>query len=133
MPKVSISEAARLAGKPRSTIHRHINQGKISKEKNGLGNPVIDVAELERVYGSFKEVNTKQTEAKGHSETGNTNLADREELAVLRREVELLNGQISYLQESCNHWRQQATALLSTPQRQSLWSKLFGKDRTESS
>lgn len=132
MPKVSISEAARLAGKPRSTIHRHINQGKISKEKNGLGNPVLDVSELERVYGPLKEADTKRTVAKGHSEADITTSADREELAVLRREVELLNKHISYLQEACDHWRQQATALLSAPKHQSLWSRLFGKDKSES-
>ena len=55
MAKVSISEAARLTGKSRVTIHRHIEKGKLTKEQDGLGNPVLDVAELERVYGTLQQ------------------------------------------------------------------------------
>ena len=55
MAKVSLSEAARLTGKSRVTIHRHIEKGKLTKEKDGLGNPVLDVSELERVYGALQQ------------------------------------------------------------------------------
>jgi hypothetical protein len=51
MAKISISEASRRTGKPRSTLHRHIRTGKLSREFNELGNPIIDMSELERVYG----------------------------------------------------------------------------------
>lgn len=57
MAIVTISEAARLTGKSRQTLHRHIVTGKLSKcntEANGIG---IDTSELLRVYGSIKDYN----------------------------------------------------------------------------
>lgn len=53
MAKISISEASRLTGKNRSTLHRHIKSGKLSKIMDG-DTPVIDTSELVRVYPSFK-------------------------------------------------------------------------------
>lgn len=57
---VSISEASRLTGKTRATIHRHINAGKLSKVINDAGGYGIDIAELIRVYGSIKDSDNKQ-------------------------------------------------------------------------
>lgn len=48
MAIVSISEASRLTGKTRATIHRHINTGKISKTKDDTGATGIDISELIR-------------------------------------------------------------------------------------
>lgn len=53
MAKISISEASRLTGKNRSTLHRHIKSGKLSKIMDG-DTPVLDTSELVRVYPSFK-------------------------------------------------------------------------------
>lgn len=50
MAIVSISEASRLTGKTRATIHRHINTGKLSKIRDDTGNIGIDISELTRVY-----------------------------------------------------------------------------------
>lgn len=50
MAIVSISEASRLTGKTRATIHRHINTGKLSKTKDDTGAIGIDISELVRVY-----------------------------------------------------------------------------------
>ena len=60
MAKISISEAARLTGKNRSTLHRHIKTGKLSKDSDDEGNPVLDTSELARVYPSFKVPVAKQ-------------------------------------------------------------------------
>ena len=51
---VSISEAARLVGKSRGTLYRHNKAGELSFEKDHEGSPVIQVAELMRVYKSLK-------------------------------------------------------------------------------
>lgn len=51
MAIVSISEAARLTGKSRTTVQRNIAAGKLSKSSNGDG---VDTAELLRVFGAFK-------------------------------------------------------------------------------
>ena len=56
--KLNITDAAKAVGKPRSTLYRHMNNGKVSSEDDGEGNKVIDVSELQRVYG---EVNTGAT------------------------------------------------------------------------
>lgn len=54
MPLVSISEAARLTGKARSTLHKYIKQGKLSTT-TGSDNITkkIDISELFRVFGDI--------------------------------------------------------------------------------
>jgi|GEM_PF-1483404 len=55
MAKVSISEAARLAGISRQHLYkRYINSGALSVEKDGENPPVIDTSELIRVFGELK-------------------------------------------------------------------------------
>jgi len=53
MALVSISEAARLTKKGRSTIQRHMKQGKLSISYDDTGASKIDTSELLRAYGSF--------------------------------------------------------------------------------
>jgi hypothetical protein len=53
MAKLNITQAAQAVGKHRSTLQRHIKDGTLSVEKDGAGNPVVDVSELQRVYGNF--------------------------------------------------------------------------------
>ena len=51
MPKVTVSEAARLSGVPRSSIYKKIKTGEMSFEKID-GRTVIDPSELARVFPS---------------------------------------------------------------------------------
>ena len=51
--KLNITDASKAIGKPRSTLYRHIDKGKVSAEEDGEGNTVIDVSELQRVYGAL--------------------------------------------------------------------------------
>jgi Helix-turn-helix domain len=53
MAKVNISQAARMAGVSRPTIHKKINEGALSAEKAN-GQTFIDVSELERVFGTLR-------------------------------------------------------------------------------
>jgi hypothetical protein len=46
MAKVGLQRAAELTGKSRSTIHRAMNAGRLSYEKNESGERLIDVSEL---------------------------------------------------------------------------------------
>lgn len=50
---VGISEAARLAGVSRSTIHRSIKSGRLSATSKRGGGKSIDTSELERVFGAL--------------------------------------------------------------------------------
>ena len=61
MPKLNMSQAARAAGKSRKTLYRHIDAGKLSMEKDATDNPVIDVSELQRVYGDLNMNATNDT------------------------------------------------------------------------
>lgn len=122
MPKVSISEAARLTGKPRSTLHRHIASGALSKESDGQGRPVLDISELERVYGPLGQAGVLQSGAVLHPATTKTVAADRVEIEGLRRENALLRGELEDVkrerekwQEEADSWRKQAIALLPGP------------------
>jgi FtsZ-binding cell division protein ZapB len=120
MTKISISEAARLTGKPRSTLHRHIGNGTLSKESDGQGKPVLDLAEIERVYGPLLQADMKQNGAMRHPATSDTVAANRAEIEGLRRENSLLYSQLEDAkqqrqkwQQEADSWRQQATALLT--------------------
>ena len=51
--KVSIAEAEKLTGKSIKSIYRHISQGILTCSQNAQGQKVVDIAELERVYGTL--------------------------------------------------------------------------------
>ena len=51
--KVTIAEAEKLTGKSIKTIYRHISQGILTCSQNAQGQKVVDIAELERVYGTL--------------------------------------------------------------------------------
>lgn len=61
MSKVSISEAARLAGITRQYFYKkYINSGVISVERDKEDKPVIDTAEIFRVCGELKGGDSKK-------------------------------------------------------------------------
>lgn len=109
-----------MTGKARSTIQRHAGKGKLTVEKDGKGNPVIDLSELERVYGEVLQPDMEQPVAMRQSappnDTGGVGNVQaeikrlREERERERRQLEEV---ISDLRQDRNHWRQQATALLT--------------------
>lgn len=51
MAKVSISEASRLTGKSRTTLHRLIKTGELSTCSGVRNTKMIDISELIRVFG----------------------------------------------------------------------------------
>ena len=61
MGLVSITEAAKLVGKARTTLYRAVASGRISATINATGETVIDIAELVRVYGELH--NTRNSSA----------------------------------------------------------------------
>ena len=60
--KITIAEAAKLTGKSVPTLHRHTNCGKLSFSKNEKGEKVVDIAELERCYGTLKTLESDNQE-----------------------------------------------------------------------
>jgi IS30 family transposase len=85
--QVSIEQAAKLTGKHRSTITRHIKAGKLSKADKG-----IDTAELIRVYGELKNSNESRNDAKT-----NDSLSEREK--ILLHQIESLEKDKVWFQD----------------------------------
>lgn len=96
MAKVSISEAARLTGKSRTTLHRLIKTGELSTCHGARNARMVDVSELIRVFGSLEHRPSEQVTAQvdGHSDTG-TYAQNEQVIAQLRQEVEHLKTLVS--------------------------------------
>lgn len=63
MAKVSVSEAARLAGISRTNFYKnYIHTGKITVEQNVQQKPVVDTSEILRVFGQFKGLQNKRND-----------------------------------------------------------------------
>ena len=60
MAKISISEAARLTGKSRTTLHRLINTGELSTCHGARNARMVDISELIRVFGPLEHRPSEQ-------------------------------------------------------------------------
>jgi len=103
MPLVSARDAAKLAGKDRSTILRAIETGRMSAQKTERGY-LIDPAELERVFGPLRppDANADAPPEVAYAEVARA--------ATLEREVELLR-------EMQRQWEEERTFLRSMLER----------------
>ena len=104
MAIVSISEASRLTGKTRATIHRHINTGKLSKTKDDIGIVGVDISELIRVYNIKIDtpdscMNTVKIEQ--HNTT-----IDTGELNTLKTRLALLEAENHHLKDHVDSLKQ---------------------------
>jgi len=92
MVQVSISEAARLTGKSRKTLHTYISSGKLTKVTDNQGKPKLDTSELIRVFGNIsitQETVNPQSQISYHV-TPETVTAHTLEINVLKKEIALL-------------------------------------------
>ena len=133
---LTLTQAAQQANRTRSTLFKAIKGGRLSATKDEQGHFLIDPAELSRVYNTVNVSLVVQTEHQ----------VDTSEIEFLRRENETLKKQIEWdrkqierEQENTDHWRNQATMLLThqpakhepdTPVKSRLFDKLFGKPRS---
>lgn len=107
MPELSLSQAAKLTGKSKSTINRAIKTGKISATRHEDGSYSIDLSELSRTFSLEPQRGSERRDA----EPDGTRFLERIEAleAMLNREREI----VADLKEDRDRWRQQATALLT--------------------
>ncbi|WP_241365366.1 DNA-binding protein [Klebsiella pneumoniae] len=92
MARVSISEAARLKGKSRTTLHRLLKAGDLSTCSGERNAKMVDTSELLRVLGPFEQ-------PKGEHHSGqvsgqrDTASADQREQVIrhLKQAIEHLN------------------------------------------
>jgi hypothetical protein len=106
MAKVNVSQAAQMAGVSRSTIHKQLNAGKLSAERMD-GKTLIDVSELERVFGTLVPPGTLKPNRR------NTQLDTPQITAILQSQIELLQRELDVT-------RQERDRLLTIIERQAL-------------
>lgn len=125
MAKVGAQRAAELTGKSKSTIQRAMNNGKISFDVDSSGRRVIDVSELERVYGLKKSsmVADVQPEVSADNaiqhelEKAKTMLETermRMRIKMLEEQVHSLQKQLDDMSSQRDKWQQQSQQLLIT-------------------
>ena len=127
MPYLTLGQAAKECGKQKSTLLNAINKGRLSASKDDKGQWQIDPAELFRVF--------QVQHQNEHRETPNEHPETAQHLAeLLERERKLLLEQIADLKADRDHWRNQATMLLThqetpkdEPVKSRLYEKLFGR------
>ncbi len=92
MARVSISEAARLTGKSRTTLHRLIKAGDLSTCSGERNAKMVDTSELLRVFGPFEQPKGEHHSGQV-SEQRDTASADQSEQVIrhLKQEIEHLN------------------------------------------
>jgi len=96
MAKISISEAARLTGKSRTTLHRLIKTGELSTCHGARNARMVDVSELIRVFGPLEHRPSEQVPAQDSEHSGTGVSAQNEQvIAQLRQEVEHLKTLVS--------------------------------------
>lgn len=126
MAVVSISEAARLAGKSRKTIQRYVADGRISLSQHVAGGKGIDTSELVRVFGELSQSTpalSHETESQSVSPTVPPEVAAT--LALLQAENALLKAQIEAKDANLADLRQSLRLLehAPSPKRRWWWSK----------
>lgn len=96
MAKVSISEAARLTGKSRTTLHRLINTGALSTCHGERNARLVDTSELLRVFGAFSLPQNEQLSEQHDEQRVTASDTENEQvISALKQEVEHLRTLVS--------------------------------------
>ncbi len=128
----TLKQAAEAAGKSKPTILRAIQKGRISAARDEHGGWLIEPAELHRVYPPQAEADTRNDT---HTSTDAMVALQREievrdeTIAALKDQLEREREISADLQQDRDHWRQQATALLTDQREKSLQKATEGRWR----
>jgi len=112
MALVSISEAARLTGKARSTLHKYIKQGKLSTTTDQITkNKSVETSELIRIFGKISTSKTTDgdsvtSESKLQQATHNETQSLQIKLQLLEQENTHLKAQKELLSKNLDDIRQ---------------------------
>lgn len=111
MSKLTLSEALDYVDVSRSKLYQDSADGTISTEKNKQGKKVVDVSELERVYGKLRnpemDNEASETDSHGHTESSNgqhpssngTSPHPSESVQLLELQVSMLETQLQQAAE----------------------------------
>jgi len=125
MAKVGAQRAAVLTGKSKSTIQRAMNSGKLSFELDQNKRRVIDVSELERVFGIKQQSLQQPASNSSVPKVKNTNedIDAAVEKERMKMQIKMLEQQLSTAEERLDDladqrdkWEKQASQVLITSQ-----------------
>lgn len=124
MAKVGAQRAAELTGRSKSTVQRSMNSGKLSFEIDANGRRLIDVSELDRVFGLLPQNgNTGSAQQETTSQSELQRAADMLEIERLKMRVRGLEEQLEITREQLEDmrgqrdlWQKQSQQILITSQ-----------------
>ncbi|PZQ46345.1 MAG: entry exclusion 1 domain-containing protein [Micavibrio aeruginosavorus] len=124
MAKVGAQRAAELTGRSKSTVQRSMNSGKLSFEIDGNGRRLIDVSELDRVFGLLPQGSAPASQSEGNSPQAELqNAANLLEIERLKMRVRALEDQLEMTREQLEDmrgqrdlWQKQSQQILITSQ-----------------
>lgn len=121
MAKVGLQKAADLSGKSKATIQRAMKSGRLSFELDESGDKVIDMSELERVYGPFPSKSAGESEAIIRAELQRSqDLLEVERMKMrvrgLEDQLHMTKEQLDDMREQRDQWQKQAQQILITNQ-----------------
>ncbi len=123
MAKVGAQRAAVLTGKSKSTIQRAMNSGKLSYELDRNKRRIIDVSELERVFGIVQtapQPTAAATKKAAAKQDGVETVLEKERMAMqikmLEQQLSTAQEQIDDVRDQRNKWEKQASQMLITSQ-----------------
>lgn len=118
--ELSLSQAAKAAGKSKSTINRAIKSGKLSATRHDDGSYSIDASELSRAFQIGTHAVSSWISSALPVEPSGTAMLEAEN-AALRAALDREREIASDLMADRDAWKQQATALLAAPQKRRRW------------
>jgi hypothetical protein len=123
MAKVGAQRAAELTGKSKSTIQRAMNSGKLSYELDSNNRRIIDVSELERVFGLQSPAEKSGGGSASSAEDELKRAADMLEMERMKMRIKMLedqlensNTQLEDMKAQRDQWQKQAQQVLITSQ-----------------
>jgi hypothetical protein len=123
MAKVGAQRAAELTGRSKSTVQRSMNSGKLSFEIDGNGRRLIDVSELDRVFGLLPQSGGSAPAQESSSQAELQRAADMLEIERLKMRVRGLEEQLEITREQLEDmrgqrdlWQKQSQQILITSQ-----------------
>lgn len=120
MSELSLTQAAKIAGKSKSTINRAIKSGKLSATRHDDGSYSIDGAELARAFPIGTPSGSEWVSAAPPTEPTRTATLEAEN-AALRAALDREREALDEVRADRDAWKQQATALLAAPVKRRSW------------
>jgi len=136
MAIVSISEAARLTKKSRTTIHRYIKTGKLSMCSDSEHKQGIDISELIRVFGEIQNVLNEHNENETNEQNETTIITHKDQRKIehlsqeneqLKKQIELLHDHVSSLKQAMLllEYKNNSTPVTKSSVVKKRWWKIF--------